>query len=461
MTLRWLRPTLTRRLIGALLLALTLFAVLILVEDQLDIQQTLATDPGVRQFGRQLAAGLEPIDDAVLAAHVLQAHLRHVNQLRERQPMFPGPLLAQLVDLSGNSIYATSPAAEIARPGVGQHDIAGKSYWTYRQDGRRWSLRLAEPAVSRAGLLSFASWELGKQLLLGFPLMLLPLWLAVYTGLAPLRRLARRLHGVDLKQDVAPMNLDLRYGELQPLGEAFDALLRRLRQHRARERAFVHEAAHELRTPLAVVAMQAHALVQARDAASRDTAAAALQQAVARSAHLSRQLLDLASLDNDQPAAPGALDLAHYCADRLAEQAGIARGRGIELTLDAPDQMPVHVDTLALHSVLQNLLDNALRYVDAGGRVEVRLRLAPDGPRIDVADNGPGIALADRPLVFERFWRGAGACVSGTGLGLAIVARATERLGGQISVGDGLVRPDGGCGVRFELQLPACVLGVP
>lgn len=459
-SLAWLRPTLTRRLIGALLLAFTLFAALILVEDQLDIQQTLTTDPGVRQFGRQIAAGLEAIDDDALAARVLDAHLRHVNRLRGQQPMLQGPLLAQLVDGGGHSVYASTPAPDITRPGVGEQQIAGRSHWTYRQDGPRWSLRLAEPALSRASLLSFASWELGKQLLLAFPLMLMPLWLAVHTGLAPLRRFARRLHGLDLKQDLAPLGIDLRYNELRPVGQAFDALLQRLRLRQERERAFVHEAAHELRTPLAVVATQAHALVQATDPASRAVAAAALQQAIARSAHLSRQLLDLASLDNAQPAAPTVLDLAHYCAAQLAEHAALARDRGISLALDAPEQMPVRIDATALHSVVQNLLDNALRYGARGGRIEVRLRPSPDGPRLTVADDGPGIAPADRPLVFERFWRGTGHDLPGSGLGLAIVARAAARLGGRVVVGDGLARA-GGCGVRFELHLPTGTLGVP
>lgn len=457
----WLQPTLTRRLIGALLVSFTLVAVLVLVEDQVSIQQTLASDPGVRQFGRQLAAGLEAIDDATLAARVLEAHLHHINQLRAQNAIFPGPLLAQLADDSGHIVYASVPAAGIFKTGVGEQTIAGKTYWTYRQDSPRWSLRLAEPALSRANFLTFASGELAQQLLQAFPLVLLPVWLAVYTGLAPLRRFARRLQGLDLKQDPAPLEVDLRYGELRPLGKAFDALLQRLRQHRARERAFVHEAAHELRTPLAVIAAQAHALVHASDAALRNTAAAALSQAVARSAHLSRQLLDLASLDNDQPAQRSTVDLAHYCADRLAEQATVARGRGIELSLAAPEHLPVHVDTLALHSVLQNLLDNALCYVDRGGHIEVHLERARGGVRLCVADDGPGIALTDRPLVFGRFWRGVGHDVPGAGLGLAIVARAAERLHGHITISDGLARPDGGCGVRFELHLPASALGVP
>ncbi|MEO6276976.1 HAMP domain-containing sensor histidine kinase [Roseateles sp.] len=459
MTLDWLRPTLTRRLIGALLIAFTLCSVLILVQDQLDIQDTLAADPGVRQLGRQLAAGLAEIDDAALAARVLDGHMRYINRLRAGQRMTQGPLLAQLTDREGRAVYSTAPAATLDKAGVGEQPIAGRMYWTYRQDDARWSLRLAEPSLSRASLLSFASQQLGLQLLVAFPLMLLPLWLAVYSGLAPLRRFARRLNLLDLRQDLAPLGMDLRYTELRPVGDAFDALLQRLRQRRARERAFVHEAAHELRTPLAVVATQAHALVQAGDTAARETAAAALQQAIARSAHLSRQLLDLASLDNEQAAVAVDLDLAHFCAQRLAEQAPVARERGIALALDAPEQLPVRLDAVALHSVLQNLLDNALRYVARGARVEVGLQATPNGVQLSVADDGPGIAAAERSLAFERFWRGAGHDLPGSGLGLAIVARAAERLGGQVTITDGLARP-GGCGVRFELRLPGTVLGV-
>jgi signal transduction histidine kinase len=456
--LAWLRPTLTRRLIAALLLAFALCSVLLLVQDQLDIQHTLATDPGVRQYGRQLLAGLEEIDDPALAARVLDGHLRHTNRLRESQQMTQGPLLARLIGADGGVAYASAPAYDLDTPGVGEQQIAGKTYWTYRRDGKRWSLRLAEPALSRATLLGFASRELGLQLLVGFPLMLLPLWLAVHTGLAPLRRFAKRLTQLDPRQDLAPLGADLRYGELRPLGQAFDALLDRLRQRRARERAFVHEAAHELRTPLAVVATQAHALVLAGDAAARGTAAAALQQAIARSAHLSRQLLDLASLDSEQAPEPVALDLAHVCAQQLAEQAPVARERGISLLLDAPDQLPARVEAVALHSVLQNLLDNALRYVGRGGRVDVTLRATPDGVSLDVADDGPGISPADRAHVFERFWRGTGHDLPGSGLGLAIVAQAAARLGGHVTLSDGLPRP-GGCGARFALHLPAAVLG--
>ncbi|MBI3346886.1 MAG: HAMP domain-containing histidine kinase [Burkholderiales bacterium] len=451
----WLRPTLTRRLVGGLLLAFALFAALVLVQDQLDIQQQMADAPGVRELGRQIASGLSEVDDAHQATLMVAGLARHSNEGRRQVALLPGELLFQLYDASGQRLYGSAEAAPIARAGVGEQQLLGRRHWTYRTDGPRWSVRIAEPAISSTDLLGFSSWELAKVLLWGFPLMLLPLWLAVHTGLAPLRRFARRLDGLDATHRLEPLGVDLRYGELRPLGRAFDALLARLRDRQAREQAFVHDAAHELRTPLAVVSAQAHVLVNAEDPQARAAASTALREAVARSAHLSQQLLDLAALDGGQARAPEVLDVAALAARLLAAQASLARERGIALSLDAPDHLRVCLDRLAFESVLQNLLDNSLRYVPPGCRIEVSLQAdALGGLRLAVADNGPGIAAADHAQVFERFWRGVGHDQPGTGLGLAIVRQAARRLGGRVQLGAGL----DGRGACFELQLPAEVI---
>lgn len=454
---RWLRPTLSRRLIAALLMAIGLLAALVLVQDQLDLQQSMGS--GVRRLGLDLAAGLDELDDPQQAVRMLAGQARHINTQRRRSGMLPGDLLIQLYDAQGQRLYSSSPAEAIAGPGLGEQTLAGRRHWTYRHEGTRWSLRLAEPTLPSTRLLGFASWELGKQLLLAFPLMLLPLWLAVRSGLAPLRRLTRELDQLDISHRVEPLGLDLRYAELRPLGEAFDTLLLRLRERLAREQAFVHDAAHELRTPLAVVAAQAHVLLHAADAPARRQASDALLQAIARSAHLSQQLLDLAALDRSAPvslAAQEAIDLAALSAQLMAQLAPLAREHGIALSLSAPPALSVPIDRAAFQSVLQNLLDNALRYVPRGGQVEVSLRRDEAGLQLAVADDGPGIAAAEREQVFERFWRGRGHEQPGTGLGLAIVRQAALRLGGQVRVTPGL----GGRGVRFELRLPGAVLGI-
>nr|WP_295075938.1 HAMP domain-containing sensor histidine kinase [uncultured Roseateles sp.] len=452
---RWLRPSLSRRIILALLLAIGLLAGVVLIQDQLDLQRSMGTS--VAQLGQQIAAGLDELDDPAQAAKLMSGHARHLNAQRRRQEMLPGDLLFQLFDARGQRLYASAPAEAISKPGLGEQTIGGRAYWTYRKDGERWSLRLAEPSIASTHLLGFASWELGKQLLLAFPLMLLPLWLAVRRGLAPLRRLTKGIETMDIRHQLAPLALDLRYAELRPLGQAFDTLLARLRERLAREQAFVHDAAHELRTPLAVIAAQAHTVLQTHDEATRRQASAALMQAIARSAHLSQQLLDLATLDQASPPTRDLIDVAALSADILAQHLRLASEQGIELSLEAPPQLTLHIDRGAFLSLLQNLIDNALRYVGRGGRVEVSLKLDAQGLQLAVADDGPGIAQADQVQVFERFWRGKNHDLPGTGLGLAIVRQAARRLGGQVHISAGL----GQRGVCFELGIPRAALGIP
>ncbi|MDI4633747.1 HAMP domain-containing histidine kinase [Pelomonas sp. V22] len=445
---RWLRPTLSQRLVTALLTAILLLAALVLVQDQLDLQKDLHA--GVQELGLNWIAGLDELDDPVQAAKLMAGQTRRVNEQRLRHGLSPGDLIVQLYDNKASLLYASAPGEAIAKPGLGEQTLGGRQYWTYRHDGARWSLRIAEPTLPSTRLLGFASWELGKQLLLAFPLMLLPLWLAVRSGLRPLRRLTQKVEGLDLNRQLEPLKLDLRYAELQPLGNAFDTLLLRLRERLQREQAFVHDAAHELRTPLAVVAAQAHALLQAPDAPSRAQASEALLHAISRSAHLSEQLLSMASLDQAAARAPEPFDAAALCTQLLAQQAGMARESGLALGLEAPEHLELNLDRLAFQSVLQNLVDNALRYVPRGGRIEVLLRQDETGLQLSVADDGPGIPEADREQVFERFWRGKGHDQPGTGLGLAIVRQAAQHLGGELRLAEGL----GQRGLRVSLRLP-------
>lgn len=451
---RWLRPTLARRLVTALLLAIVLLATLVLVQDQLDLQRDMGT--GVRGLALDWAAGLDALDDPLQAAKLAAAQTSRANELRRRSALIPGDLVVQLLDAQGQLLFASATADIISKPGLSEQELAGRKYWTYRHDGEHWSLRVAEPALSSTSLLGFSSWELSKQLLLAFPLMLLPLWLAVRSGLKPLRRLTNRIDQLDLNRQVEPLGLDLRYAELQPLAGAFDTLLMRLRERLQREQAFVHDAAHELRTPLAVVAAQAHALVHAKSEPARAQASAALMQAISRSAHLSRQLLESAALDQAGSRPNEPFDLAALCTQLLTQQSALARERGIEIGLDAPPHLSLGIDRLAFQSILQNLLDNALRYVPRGGQVEVVLQRDGEGLRLSVADDGPGIPASDREQVFERFWRGKGHDQPGTGLGLAIVRQAAQRLGGDVTLASGLKQR----GLRVELRLPPAVLGI-
>ena len=193
-------------------------------------------------------------------------------------------------------------------------------------------------------------------------------------------------------------------------------------------------------------------LAQASDHGDRRQASDALHQALDRASHLSRQLLDLAALDDGHPRASQRLDVSALVQQALAQAAPQAIALGLELSLEAPDQLFCALDRVAFESVLGNLLENALRYVPAGGRVAVSLAQVDGLLTFAVSDDGPGIPPQARERAFERFWRGqAHESTAGSGLGLAIVRQAALRLGGSVHIEDGLQ----GRGARFVLQMPA------
>ncbi|MFG6486979.1 sensor histidine kinase [Roseateles sp. BYS78W] len=432
------RPTLLRRVLGALLLAFALAGTALLALDFIEFKREMGEHPGVQLLADGIAASLTRVADARDAALVVRVRADELNGMRRAGGQLPGDVEFRLDDTGGRTVFAT-PGATTA---------TAATHWLAHARGGAWRLTLAEPRIGDATVLGWLGRELLPSLLLAFPVVLLPLWIAVRRGMKPLTTLADTVTRRDA-QDLSPLGFTPRHDELRPLVAAFDELLARLRAQLQRERAFVQDAAHELRTPMAVVAAQAHLLAHAADEAERRQAAGALDAALRRASHLSRQLLTLAALDEGRAAPEEPLDVAALVEQALAQMAPRALDLGLDLSLDAPPALPAQLDRGAFESVLHNLVDNALRYVPRGGRVVVTLAGGAEALTLRVADDGPGIPPAQREAAFERFWRGpAGSDVSGTGLGLAIVRHAALRLGGHISIQDGL---DGrGCTFVFE-----------
>lgn len=453
---RWLRASLARRLIGALLLAYLLVAAALLLQQYLGYQASMKEAPGVQQLGRMLLASISRVDDDGQAVAVLQGQLAEVNRMRAEAQLLPGDLLLQLFDAQGSLLWSSAAAPALGTPGLSEPRIGTQSYWAAHLQGQRWSLTLAEPRLPDQSVLGWLARELGTSLLISFPLVLLPLWLAVHSGLAPLRQLARRLGQLDGEAALQPLGLPLRYAELLPLGRAFEALQARLRRLLQRERAFIHDAAHELRTPLATLAAQAHLLEQADSPTQRQAAAQSMQQTLKRTAHLAQQLLDLATLDQEGAGRIERVELVEWLGRHLIDALPRAERAGLSLSLQAPETLAAELELGALHSIVQNLIDNALAYVPAGGQIELRLQARDAAIEIAVLDDGPGIAPEERERVFERFHRGEAQDSPGSGLGLAIVRQAALRLGGRIELGPGLQ----GRGAGFTLTLPR-TFGVP
>jgi len=451
-----LQPTLVRRIVAALLLAFVLAWCAVATYTYLGMRAGLQTNAGLQQVGRGLLSALAEIRRDELAANAVQITALQFNAARRQGGELPGNLLFQLRASDGRELFASPEIAGANLQGSPDHVVDtrlnDRAYWLFAGQsgqGGRWQLWMAEPQVGTPWVLQWVFDSLALPFLVAFPFALIPVWIAAARGLRPLRRLgqsiAQRRAG-----DLSPLGVVPRYAELTPLVTALDALLLQLRGKVARERSFVHDAAHELRTPLAVISAQAHVMSRSNDPREREEAGVQLQQAVARGSHLVQQLLELATLDAATAASAQVVDVADLTRQHLAQAMPQAAGLGVELILEAPDSLKLALPVALYESVLRNLLDNAVKYAGGAGEVSLTLAVLDDGAlRLTVADRGPGIPAHEQALVFERFYRGADASASGTGLGLAIVHQACLRLGGSIALHE---RSGGGC--LFVATLP-------
>jgi signal transduction histidine kinase len=238
--------------------------------------------------------------------------------------------------------------------------------------------------------------------------------------------------------------------EVAPLVGALNALLLRLGDSLDTQRAFVSEAAHELRSPLTALKLQMRQLDRAPDEAARAEAQAALAGGIDRAARLVEQLLALA---RNEPGAPAGevvpLDLTEVMRQAVADVVPQARARDIEFELMAGQPVPLHGEAAGLAMLARNLVDNAVRYAPAGSKVEVQVRSVSGRPELQIDDAGPGIPEAERVRVFDRFYRRATGDEQGTGLGLAIVRSVAVRHQAQVQLSDS---PLGG--LRVTVQFP-------
>ena len=327
--------------------------------------------------------------------------------------------------------------------------LNGRDYLIFRGDTELWTFQVAYPLLSFWDVAHQFGREFGLRLLIAFPLILLPIWYAVARGLRPLRTLSKCI-AARHESDLSPVNFDVHYGELKPVVSAIDRLLIQLARKISTERTFVQDAAHELRTPLAVISAHVHGLARAATEQDKLEAEQHVGDAIARASHLIQQLLELARVDGKPIESLSFLDASHLTRQALAQAAPFARARQIELSLEAPDRLLHPLEMHTFQSILHNLLDNAIRYIDPGGKIVVELKRAATTLMLSVTDDGPGISEKDRSTIFERFRRGKAHDLPGSGLGLAIVQQAALRMGGEVLLSNGLY----GRGCQFTVAIP-------
>ncbi|MGY8821950.1 MAG: ATP-binding protein [Pseudomonadales bacterium] len=428
-------------------------------------------------FDAQLAQSARLVQGLVMremepsARHALQSALDAAVNARRNQGV-PGhdyetKLGFQVYAADGSSVLQSAGAPNGALQELANADSASPfsalsgGYHDVQLDGHAWRLFLLHDPEDELWILVSERDDVRGELvgkiarrsllpdLIGLPLLALLIWLAVGWGLRPLAHMAQLLKNRD-PDNLAPLLLAPLPQELEPVAASLNRLLQQVNQLVDREKRFIADAAHELRTPLAVLRIHAQNAQQAGSEADRDEALRQLLAGVDRTTRVVTQLLTLARLEpSAQQLRLAPLDMRRLTRDTLAELTPLAIARDQELTLEIDEHGDYSLtgDAASLATLLQNLVGNALTYTPSGGRIEVQLRSTPDKLIIEVADSGPGIAPQLREQLFERFVRlGDG---QGAGLGLSIVARIAELHGATVELLDSALG-----GLRAIVRIP-------
>lgn len=344
-------------------------------------------------------------------------------------------VLVQLWDAKGAPTYSSYPAQALALHALGYSTVTeGGARWRVfgeARAGRR--IQVAQLSAVRDGYAS----ELERRLLL--PLLVLLVLLAalfyavVGRVLRPIERLARTV-AQRSAHELLPLDDAALPPELEPIVAALNSLLGKIDQAMAAQRNFVADAAHELRSPLAALKLQLQLAERGATEHDRMAAVGKLHERLDRATRLVEQLLTMARQESDQAPAMAPVDLHALAQQAVADHVDYAEIKAIDLGVDSASAAVIvegNADGLAI--VLGNLVSNALRYGDAGVRVDVLAGRHADGRSyLQVRDTGKGVPEHLRARLTDRFYRPDGNAVWGAGLGLAIVKGIADQHGAQL-----------------------------
>lgn len=349
-----------------------------------------------------------------------------------------------------------SQGIELPQPGVlGFSDlrVAGTDYRVYRLDTGRRTIQVAQDLDAREARARALAYRAVLPVLLLAPLLMAAVWLLIASALAPVERLRRQV-AARAADDLSPLPEGSVPAEVQPLVRELNALFRRVDAAFASQRHFVADAAHELRSPLAALKLQAQALRRVPPGPEQERASRRLDEGIERVIALLSQLLELARAESDETVGRQPVDLQPICREVIGEILAQAHRKGLDLGMQVAGQdeeaAVVHGDAESLRMLVRNLVANAVKFTPNGGRVDVSLLHQDRGIVLRVEDSGPGIPEAERERVFDRFYRAASQDVPGSGLGLAIVQAVARRHGAQVRLG----RSERLGGAQAEVRFP-------
>ncbi|MGK4475511.1 ATP-binding protein [Aeromonas molluscorum] len=355
---------------------------------------------------------------------------------------FERNLTFQLVDNNGVVLLRSpsAPVTPMVKLTIGFETLnidrhQWRTFTLYNDKQHTW-LIVAERDDERGELASKMATLTMLPLFITLPFLLGLLWWLVTRGLAPLRQLVKAVserHPANLE----PLDLALQVKEITPLTNEINRLMHTLADTLEREKQFTNEAAHELRTPLAVLRIHSENALAAQNETSRRHSLGKMLLALDRSDRLLRQLLTQARIDNQQDPVLERIDLGQLLQGSLATLAPLALQKDQLLSLDVDGQVDVMGQPTLLDLLFSNLIDNALRYTQAKGEIAVRVEQMGKRVRVEIRDNGPGIPAEAMARLCERFFRVNPQQGDGVGLGMAIVRSIAELHRAELDIHNG------------------------
>lgn len=336
----------------------------------------------------------------------------------------------------GEKLFQSSRTQLPRSPSAGFSEVVafGSTFRSFSMHTGTRTIQVAQDMSARREMAGRLALRALAPIALMAPLLMLTMWWVVSSSLAPIARVRTQVSKRDASdlEEVSESGLPT---EVWPLVHELNLLFGRVRRAVDAQSNFVADAAHELRSPLAALKLQARSLQRARDPAAHALAVERLTAGIDRATRLVEQLLMLAR-HQSLAVAPsvGQVDLAELARQSVVDTSSAAQARGIDLGLTQCDPASVHGQEDAIRILIRNLVDNAIKFSPDGGRVDVSVRYSAQDAQLVVEDSGPGVAEAERERVFDRFYRVPGTSAGGSGLGLAIVKTITELLGAKLTL---------------------------
>ncbi len=444
--------SLRRRLLWLVLVAILLAAVL---------QAATAYRSAVQQADAMFDEHLQQVAHSMRAGIPLGSPSAEEDGLGNSFDLF-----IQIWGPDGTQLFRSTPSALPPRAVLGFSDVEanGNRYRVYSLQTPLQTVQIAQDLSARTARARALAINAVLPFALLTPLLMLAVWWLISRSLAPVER-ARREVATRSADDFSPLGNEGLPDEVRPLVDELNLLFGRVRHAFDTQKNFVADAAHELRSPLTALKLQAQALRRSdSDPAQREAGIERLNQGIERSIRLVEQLLLLAREEAKVETGMGQAQSANEIVSlqevvklAVADVLPQARHKQIDLGMASPasqDSIAVSGQREALRTLLRNLLDNAVKYTPEGGQVDVSIEGAGDRFVLTVEDSGPGIAADDMPRVFDRFFRAADAAnapaQTGSGLGLAIVKVIADRHGASLS----LARSERLGGLKVEVRFP-------